>query len=405
MESPSIIERLFFMLKDFSFSAFYMGILATFVGYLASFAIVLTGIKAMGANDQQAALGLFLTTLIVGISCIVLPAIYKTPVAVSWSTPGAAFLISTSLLPGGYAAALGAIIMCSCLILLTGLIPSMAKAAASIPRPIANALLAGVLFKLCLAPASGFSEAPYLILPIVLAWVAGLMYHKLAAVPCAMIAFVIVFVMSSGGADYSSLRTNSLISQFDGIMPIFSFQGFISIALPLYFVTMAGQNIPGFTVLELNKFKVDRPRLLQATGVGSLVIAPFGGVPVNMSAITAAMMCGEDAARDPARRYWAAIVSGGAYLILAFCAPMIVAIAAMTPSILIATVAGLALVPAFVSALSAGFQGQDNLEAPAMTFLVVASGMSFIGISSAFWGIVIGLFVWGLKALRGKIKH
>ena len=385
------------MLRDLTGTAVYMGLLAAFVGYSASFAIVLAGITAMGASPAQAATGLFFATLGMGICSIWLPALTRIPAAVAWSTPGAAFLASTALLPGGFAEAVGAMIVCAVLIVLTGLMPPLGRIVAVIPKPVANALLAGVIIKLCFAPALAMGNIPLLVLPILGAWMVGLYWHKLAAMPFAVIAFLVVLVVAVEPVDDA---VEIALPAFTPIMPVFTWTSVISVAVPLYLVTMAGQNIPGFAVLELNGYAADRQPLIRNTGLMSSVIAPFGAVPVNMSAITAAMMSGEDAGRDPAVRYWAAITSGIAYVALAFAAGAVTAVAGLAPPGLITTVAGLALVPALVGSLSASFGEPTQLEAPALTFLFAASGMTLLGISGAFWGLVIGAVVWIVKARR-----
>ena len=387
------------MLKDITASALYMGVLAAFVGYAASFAIVLAGLQAIGASPAQAATGLFFATFGMGVASIWLPAVTRIPAAVAWSTPGSAFLAAATLLPGGFAEAVGALIGCAALLLLTGFIPALGRAVAAIPKPVANALLAGVLLKLCFAPALALGALPLLTLPVLLAWLAGLAWSRLAAMPFAVIAFLLVlWTATTPPADSAALQLS--LPAFAWVQPTFTLQGFISLALPLYLVTMAGQNIPGFAVLELNRYRVNRPPLLRATGLISLLAAPFGSVPVNMSAITAAMMCGDDAGRDPDKRYWAAITSGIVYMGLAFAAGMVAHLTAVAPAELITAIAGLALIPALISALSAAFTEPGQLEAPALTFLIAASGITLIGISGAFWGIIAGLLVWGVKRLR-----
>ncbi|MEX0287184.1 MAG: benzoate/H(+) symporter BenE family transporter [Paracoccaceae bacterium] len=385
------------MTRDLSLPAIYMGLLAAFVGYAASFAIVLAGITAMGATGAQAATGLFFATIGMGLCSIWLPAVTRIPAAVAWSTPGAAFLAATSALPGGFGEAVGAMILCAGLILLTGFVPALGRVVSAIPKPIANALLAGVLLKLCLAPALALGTIPLLVLPVMIAWLAGLIWNRLAAMPLAVITFVAVlfFVVDPSGAAQDN---TALLPAFTPVAPIFTLQSFVSIALPLYLVTMAGQNIPGFAVLELNGYAVDRQPLIRKTGLVSLVIAPFGAIPVNMSAITAAMMAGEDAGRAPEARYWAAITSGVAYVLLAFAAAIVTTLASLAPAALITAVAGLALIPALVNSLAAAFNTKDQVEAPALTFLIAASGMTLFGISGAFWGIVVGAVVWVAKA-------
>ena len=390
------------MFRDLSIPAVSMGILAAFVGYSASFAIVLAGLTAMGATGGQAATGLFFATIGMGICSIWLPAVTRIPAAVAWSTPGAAFLAPTAALPGGFGEAVGALILCAGLIVLTGFIPALGRIVANIPKPIANGLLAGVLLKLCLAPAMALGTIPLLVLPVLVAWLAGLTWNRLAAMPFAVIAFLVVLLVAVDTSGHAIQTGTAWLPAFGPTAPIFTLQSFFSVALPLYLVTMAGQNIPGFAVLELNGYLVDRQPLIRKTGLVSLAIAPFGSIPVNMSAITAAMMAGEDAGRDPATRYWAAVTSGIMYVMLAFAAALVTAMASLAPLPLITAVAGLALVPALVGSLSAAFGERTQLEAPALTFLIAASGMTLFGISGAFWGVVVGALVWWSKTLATR---
>lgn len=371
-----------------------MGLLAAFVGYASSFAIVLAGLTAMGASSNEAGTGLFFATLGMGACGAWLALRTRTPAAVAWSTPGAAFLVSSQVLPGGFPEAIGALIACAVLIISTGYIPQLGRLVAGIPKPVASALLAGVLLKLCFAPATTLAISPLLFLPILGAWLAGLMWHKLAAMPCAVLAFVVVMLV---GVENTPLDVAIFSLSSPMLIPSLTVNSFISISVPLYLVTMAGQNIPGFTLLELNRYQVDRPMLLRNTGIFSLIIAPFGAVPVNMSAITAAMMCGEDAGEDATQRYWAALTAGLAYVMLAFFSPAIIDIANQAPAGLVTAVAGLALIPALVSSITVAFSNQQQLEAPALTFLITASGMALLGISAAFWGIVIGIAIWVTK--------
>ncbi|MEM9578525.1 MAG: benzoate/H(+) symporter BenE family transporter [Pseudomonadota bacterium] len=386
------------MIRDLTASSLYMGLLAAFVGYAASFAIVLAGVTAVGASEAQAATGLFFATLGMGICSVWVPLVTRIPAAVAWSTPGAAFLAATAALPGGFAEAVGAMVICGCLILATGLVPVLGRIVGAIPKPIATALLAGVLLKLCLAPALALGTVPALVLPVLAAWLIGLSWHRLAAMPAAVVAFLLVLFFAVDRSGDDVLRVEGLLPELALIAPLFTLQSAFSIALPLYLVTMAGQNIPGFAVLELNSYQVDRSSMIRKTGLVSALIAPFGAIPVNMSAITAAMMAGEDAGRDPAVRYWAALISGLSYVVLAFAAASITSLASLAPSALITAVAGLALIPAFVASVSAAFSDPEQREAPALTFLIAGSGMTLFGISGAFWGILTGVIVWVAKA-------
>ena len=393
------------MFHGLAISAISMGLLAAAVGYSASFAIVLAGLTAMGAGYEQAATGLFFATLGMGICSIWLPAATRIPAAVAWSTPGAAFLAVTEKLPGGFNEAVGALILCAGLIVVTGFIPALGRIVAAIPKPIASALLAGVLFKLCLAPAQALGTIPHLALPVLVAWLIGLTWNKLAAMPFAVIAFLGVLYFNVGETGNAEQTATSWLPALQPVAPVFSIQSLISIALPLYLVTMAGQNIPGFAVLELNGYVVVRQPMIRKTGLVSLVVAPFGSIPVNMSAITAAMMAGEDAGRDPSFRYWAAITSGIVYILLAFAATLATLLSSIAPLHLITAVAGLALIPALIASISAALTEPNQLEAPAITFLIAASGMTLLGISGAFWGVVAGVLIWAVKRLKDQLSQ
>jgi benzoate membrane transport protein len=386
------------MIKDITMRAVAMGLLAAFVGYAASFAIVLAGLSAMGASPAQAATGLFFATLGMGFCGLWLSITTRIPAAVAWSTPGAAFLAGSGALPGGFGEAAGAMIACAVLIVITGVVPALGRAVAAIPKPVANGLLAGVLLKLCFAPALALGEIPVLVLPVLLAWLVGLRWNRLAAMPLAVLAFGLVLVLGVDTGHATAPQGGAMLPPLALVAPVFTWQAMISVALPLYLVTMAGQNIPGFAVLDLNGYVVARQPMLVKTGLVSLAIAPFGAVPVNMSAITAAIMAGEDAGPDPARRYWAAMICGMAYVGLACMAGLVAALASVAPAALITAVAGLALIPALVGSLSAAFSMPGQLEGPALTFLIAASGMTLWGISGAFWGVLAGTVVWVVKA-------
>ncbi|WP_371075885.1 MULTISPECIES: benzoate/H(+) symporter BenE family transporter [unclassified Sinorhizobium] len=379
------------MLKDFSVQALFMGCLTAFVGFASSFAVVLHGLQAVGATDAQAASGLMALSISMGVCAIALSALTKLPVSIAWSTPGAALLASTGAVEGGFAAAVGGFFLCAALIIIAGLFRPLGRAVAAIPAPLANAMLSGVLIGLCFAPVKAIGFSPLLGLPIVLTWIVVGAFKRLWAVPAALAAFALVlaFGVDIPQGALSSLE-RSLIPTIEIVPPVFNFAGFVSIAVPLFIVTMASQNIPGIAVLKVNHYDPKPGPLFAVTGLFSVLSAPFGGHAVNLAAITAAMCAGPDAHPDPARRYWAALVSGIGYVVFGLLAGAVTAFVALAPPILIQAVAGLALVGAFSSSAMAAFQPQESREAAAITFLVTASGVSFAGISGAFWGLVAG---------------
>lgn len=374
-----------------------MGCLTAFVGFASSFAVVLQGLKGVGASDYQAASGLMALSVSMGVCAIVLSAWTRLPVSIAWSTPGAALLATAGAVDGGFPAAVGAFLVCGVLIVIAGLFRPLGRAVASIPAPLANAMLSGVILGLCFAPFKAIAFDPLLGLPILVAWAVVLMVKRLYAVPAALAAFVGVMVLGVDLPEGAMAEwSQSVAPPVEFVAPLFTLPALISIALPLFIVTMASQNIPGIAVLKVNHYEPNPGPLFATTGVFSLLSAPFGGHAVNLAAITAAMCAGEDAHPDPARRYWAAIIGGIGYVVLGLLAGAVTAFVSLAPPILIQAVAGLALIAAFSGSAVAAFREPETREA-AVTFLITASGVSFAGISGAFWGLVAGGLMMGLQ--------
>ncbi len=373
------------------------GLLSAFVGFASSFFIILQGLTAVGASQAEAASGLIALSVTMGIGGIYLSLRTKLPVSVAWSTPGAALLATTGALEGGFAAAVGAFLATAVLIILAGLWKPLGRWVAAIPVPLANAMLAGVLLTFCLAPVRAVAAEPAFALPIIAAWASVWKLNRIYAVPAALLVTSGIVVWAT---DLSVLKDVPLWPAITLVTPEFSIPAMIGIALPLFIVTMASQNIPGIAVLNANNYRPAPGPLFASTGLLSLASAPFGGHAVNLAAITAALCAGEDAHPDPARRYWSAVVAGGTYVVFGLLAGAITSFFAAAPSILITAVAGLALLGAFAAALTAAVGEPDDRVAAVITFLVTASGLSFLGIGSAFWGLMAGLGMYALTRWR-----
>ncbi|MDI7860841.1 benzoate/H(+) symporter BenE family transporter [Rhizobiaceae bacterium n13] len=386
------------MLKDFSVQSLFMGVLTAFVGFASSFAVVLQGLKGVGATDVEAASGLMALSVSMGLCAVVLSAATRLPVSIAWSTPGAALLASAGVIEGGFPAAVGAFIVCALMIIMAGLFRPLGKAVAAIPAPLANAMLAGVLIGLCFAPVRAIAFDPLLGLPIVLAWIVVGALKRLWAVPAALAAFALVLTFGIDIPEGAFAQVaQSLTPPAEFVTPVFNVAGLVSIALPLFIVTMASQNIPGIAVLKVNHYDPRPGPLFAVTGLFSLLSAPFGGHVINLAAITAAMCAGEDAHPDPRRRYWAALISGVGYIVFGLLAGGVTAFVALAPPILIQAVAGLALVGAFAGSAVTAFKEPEAREAAAITFLVTASGVSFLGVTGAFWGLLAGGLMLALQ--------
>ncbi len=389
------------MLRDISAQAIFMGFLTAFAGFASSFAVVLQGLTAVGASEAQAASGLMALALAMGLAGVILSAATRAPVSVAWSTPGAALLVTTGALDGGFAVAVGAFLVCGFGFILAGLWKPLGGAIGAIPAPLANAMLAGILVSLCFAPFRAIAFDPLLGLPILLAWIIVGAFNKLLAVPAALAVYILIVAF---GVDFSPQGLTSVyaavVPRVEFVSPEFSIAGLLNIAIPLFIVTMASQNIPGIAVMTSNGFQA-KPRLwFTATGIFSVLATPFGGHAVNLAAITAAMCAGEDAHADPDRRYWAAIVAGLGYIIFGLLAGIVTAFVSIAPAILIQAVAGLALISAFSGATVAAFKDPGTREAAAVTFLASASGSSVAGISGAFWGLIAGGAIMFIKRTK-----
>ena len=226
--------------SDFSPQSVFIGVLAAFVGFTSSFAVVLQGLKGVGANEAQAASGLMVASISMGLCGILLSLKTKQPISVAWSTPGAALLASSAVVDGGFGAAVGAFIICGLLIVLCGIWRPFERAVSSIPGPLANALLAGILLSLCLAPFKAIAFDPLMGLSILLAWIVGNWINRYLGVPFALAAFVVVVIIGVEFPDnWQSLLTGSLTPQPVWITPVFTIEAAFSIALPLFIVTMA----------------------------------------------------------------------------------------------------------------------------------------------------------------------
>jgi benzoate membrane transport protein len=232
-------------------------------------------------------------------------------------------------------------------------------------------------------------------LAIVVTWLLVGQVKRLLAMPAAVAVTVgLMAVQGAGGGDIQLWQDPVLVT------PAFTLPAMIGVALPLFIVTMASQNIPGIAILKVNGYAPDPNPLFRNTGFFSLLSAPFGGHAVNLAAITAALCAGEEAGPDRDRRYWSAVVAGAAYILLGLSAGAATAFIAASPALLIEAVAGLALLAAFGGALLGAMSAEADREAAVICFLVTASGLSFLGISGAFWGLVAGGAVLALKRWR-----
>ncbi|MET3932040.1 benzoate membrane transport protein [Arthrobacter sp. OAP107] len=377
------------------------GIVTALVGFTSTFAVVLSGLRAVGANPQQASSGLLALCLVVGIGVVVLAWRTRLPVTLAWSTPGAALLAVAGVPDGGWPAAVGAFLVTGVLIAVTGLVRPLGRLISSIPRALAQAMLAGVLLQLCLAPVKALQTAPLLVVPVLLCWLVLSRFAPRWSVPGALavaLAGIAIQLVVEGRA----VPAEGLLPAMEWTTPAWSLGAVAGIALPLYIVTMASQNVPGVAVLGSFGYRAPWRASMLVTGAGTLLAAPFGGHAINLAALSAALAAGEEAGAERGRRWVAGFVSGLAYLILgAFSAGLAALVAAAPPGVLEA-VAGLALLGTLAGSAASALAEPGERTGAVVTFLVAASGLSFLGIGAAFWALLAGLLVREALKVRNR---
>ena len=376
------------------------GVVTALVGFGGAFTVVLTGLRAAGASEGQAASGLLTVCLASGVVAVVLGLRTRQPISIAWSTPGAALLISAGTPAGGFAAAEGAFLLCGALIVVAGLVRPLGRLIAAIPAPLASAMLAGVLLDLCLAPVRALHDVPLVAAPVIGVWALLARFARPWAVPGALVVAVAGIALTGSG-----LSGVAVAPRLEWTAPTFDAATLVSIGLPLFLVTMASQNVPGMAVLAQFGFRPRLRGILVSTGLATLAGAPFGGHAVNLAAISAALAAGPDAGPDPDRRWIASITAGIGLAVLGLGAGLATALLLLSPPVLVEAVAGLALLGALATAVSSAVAEPSGREAAVVTFVVTAAGVGFAGVGSAFWGLLAGGAILLLHRRREPAPH
>ena len=374
--------------KDLSLSTFVAGFVAVLVGFTSSVAIVFQAAQAFGATPAQITSWMWALGLGMGLCCLVPSLILRKPVMVAWSTPGAAVL-ATAGLAGGFSMgeAVGAFMVSAVLISLAGLTGWFERVMNRIPMEIAAALLAGVLARFGLQAFSAAQTALPLVLVMLMAY---LLSRRLASRYAVVItlAVAVAFVALQGQMVWSAVQLELALPVFTA--PQFSVTAAVSLAIPLFVVTMASQNLPGVAVIRASGYDLPVSRLITMTGLVTLVLAPFGAFALNFSAITAAMCMGQEAHEDRDRRYTAAVSCGALYVAIGLFGAVITGLLTAFPKELVVAIAGMALLGTIGNGLAAALRDEPHREAALITFLVTLSGVVVMGVGSAFWGVVAG---------------
>lgn len=390
--------------RDLSVSAFTAGFVAVLVGFTSSVAIVFQAALAFGATPAQLASWMWALGLGMGLCSLVPSLIWRKPVMVAWSTPGAAVLATAGAM-GGFSMndAVGAFVVCAACITLFGVTGWFEQVMRRIPMAIASALLAGVLTRFGLQAFVAAQSALGLVLLMLASYLLGRRFAPRYAVVLTLLA----------GVAYALARGQLAPTQISGgfawpvfVMPHFSWAAAVGLAVPLFIVTMASQNLPGVAVIQATGYGgpdgIPVSKVITLTGVATLVLAPFGAFALNLSAITAAICMGREAHEDPTKRYTAAVSCGALYVLIGIFGATVIGVLTAFPLELVAAIAGLALLGTIGNSLSAALHDERHREAALITFLVTLSGVSLAGVGSAFWGVVAGGLAMLVQDFRGR---
>ncbi len=382
--------------RDLSLPAVVAGFVAVLVGYTSSVVIIFQAAAALGATPAQTASWLWALGLGMGLTSAGLSLWYRMPVLTAWSTPGAALLVTAGAgVP--MAEAIGAFIVCALLITLAGVSGLFARVMDRIPQALAAALLAGVLTRFAFDAFLAVRSQTLLVLLMGAAYLAGRRWWPRYAVPGVLGMGTVVAAL------HGQLHLGSVSWQFTTpvfTLPAFSLSALIGVALPLFVVTMASQNLPGVAAQRAAGYAVPVSPPIAVTGIASLLLAPFGGYALNLAAITAAICMGREASVDPARRYTASVMAGLFYIGLGLASGAVVGLIAAFPKELVLAVAGFALLGTIGGGLATAMKNEHSREAALITYLVTASGLTLGGVGAAFWGVVAGALA--LAVLRWR---
>lgn len=363
------------------------GLISVIVNYGGTFILVFQAAKIAGLSPQLTASWVWSISIGVGLTGLFLSLCYREPIITAWSTPAAAFLV-TALAGTPYAEAIGAYMISAAAFVVLGVSGYFEKVIRLIPPGIASGLLAGILLQFGIGAFAGASVDPLLVGSLIFAYVALKRLSARYAV-VGILVLGLVFLLAQDRVDLSGLTLKFAAPVFT--MPEFSLNALLSVALPLFLITLSGQYMPGMLVLRNDGFKTSANPIVTVTGLGSLAMAPFGSHAFNIAAITAAIATGKEAHDDPSKRWIAGVAAGCFYILVGVFGVTLAALFMAFPATFITTLAGLALLGTIGSSLAAAMADPSSREAALITFLASAANIKLLGIGGAFWGLLIGL--------------
>lgn len=382
--------------QDISVSSVTAGFVAVIIGYTSSAAIIFQAAAAAGASPAQISSWLWALGIGMGATSLGLSLRYRMPILTAWSTPGAAFLVTS--LPGiPIEEAIGAFLFSALLITLCGVSGIFERLMHYIPSAIASAMLAGILLRFGLELFVVMETQWLMPLVMLFTWIAGRRLWPSLAIPSVLLAGLAVAAFQ-GQINLSGIPLAPTVPVFTA--PTFTLSTLIGVGIPLFVITMATQNLPGVAVLRAAGYHPNSSPLIGWTGGATLMLAPFGGYAFNMAAISAAVCLGPDAHKDPNRRYTAGVAAGVFYLAMGIFGATVTGIFTALPSVLVMALAGIALLATLGGGLANAFYDPKHRDAAIITFLLTGSGITLLGIGGAFWGLMAGLITLKLSAAK-----
>lgn len=374
------------------------GLISVIVNYGGTFILVFQAAKVAGLSPELTASWVWSVSIGVGITGLFLSWLTREPIITAWSTPAAAFLVVV-LGTTSYAEAIGAYIISAAAFVLLGISGQFEKVIRLIPPGVAAGLLAGILLKFGVGAFGGMSVDPILVGLLVAAYLVLKRFTARYAV-VGILVLGMAFLLIQGRVDFSGLELQFAVPVFT--RPEFSFNALLSVALPLFLITLTGQYMPGMLVLRNDGFRTSANPILTITGLGSLLMAPFGSHAFNIAAITAAICTGKEASQDPSKRWIAGVAAGVFYIVIGVFGVTLAAVFMVLPATFITTLAGLALLGTIGASITSAMADIKSREASLITFLACASDITLFGIGGAFWGLLMGLVAYAV--LNGRLS-
>lgn len=375
------------------------GLISVIVNYGGTFILIFQAAKVAGLSPELTVSWVWSISIGVGLTGIILSWISREPIITAWSTPAAAFLV-TALATTPYAEAVGAYLISAAAFVMLGLSSWFERVIRLIPPGVAAGLLAGILLQFGIGAFSGMSIDPLLAGLLIVAYVVLKRFTARYAV-VGILVLGLAFLLIQDRVDLSGLTLKLASPVFT--MPEFSLNALLSVALPLFLITLTGQYMPGMLVLRNDGFRSSANPIVTVTGLGSLLMAPFGSHAFNIAAITAAICTGREAHENPDKRWIAGIAAGVFYILVGVFGVTLAAVFMAFPATFITTLAGLALLGTIGSSLASAMADAKAREASLITFLAAAANITLLGIGGAFWGLVIGLVAYAM--LNGQLPQ